>query len=276
MPIRREHAVRNAEPVVGFDTEGWTRFLTIEGERAYKIGGSCDTCTFFFERIKSERLSPSDVADRLQNAPSLFDPDLIATVDALVPAGQYGLADVMIRPRLVGPCDEADYFSHESVDLFGMPSYTGVPVNPQIQYWRAGDAMLEPTVAALAPRRLEPNWLFHFVVPMEPPHWLDRDRIDLFKAQLSQGGAPAALGLAVLDVRAPAVIPGDRGTDPNYVYGRHWCLATYLLDGHHKMQAAAEAHAPVRMLVYLARDASMATPNELDTVLDVLAQPIDT
>ena len=47
----------------------------------------------------------------------------------------------------------------------------------------------------------------------------------------------------------------------------HWGLAHFLLDGHHKTQAAAQAAGPVRLLTLLAIDYSLASRD------DILAVP---
>ena len=64
-----------SEPVVGFeqpaygDSVGWNRYLTLLGERAYFIGGACDTCAFIFERMggANRNVSPEKTADAVRN-----------------------------------------------------------------------------------------------------------------------------------------------------------------------------------------------------------------
>ncbi len=43
-------------------------------------------------------------------------------------------------------------------------------------------------------------------------------------------------------------------------YYAHWALTHFLLDGHHKMEAAAREGRPLRLLSLLAVEASLATP----------------
>ncbi len=276
MAARLHHKIDTTEPVVGFEADGWTRYLTLGGERAFVIGGGCDTCAFVFERKKSNSLSPTLVGERLRSGAGLMDDDLLTTAGSLLPPGDYAVAAFGIEPSLTAPCQPDDYFSHESLDLFGMPSYEGVPDNPRTPYWRAGSRVLPPETGAWPavdgprPRPTNPKRFFHFVVPMSPPHHLELDRIEHYQREIEAGATPAALGVSVLDVRAPAVTPWDKD-EKTYEYAEHWCLATYLLDGHHKVEAAARSHSAVRLLTFVARDASVASEQDIDAVVQMLA-----
>ncbi|MEA2677257.1 MAG: hypothetical protein QOJ81_1398 [Chloroflexota bacterium] len=275
--MRLHQKVTTLESVVGFAADGWTRYLTLRGERAFVIGGSCETCAFMFERTKSNLLSPTAVADRLASGIGLLDDDIVNAAGSLLPTGDYAVLSASIKPSLTGPCEPDDYFSHESLDLFGMPAYEGVPTNPRTPYWRAGSRALPPGTGARAsvdgprPRPTNPKHFFHFVIPLEPPHHLDSERVAHYQRQLEAGAEPAALGVSVLDVRAPAVTPWDKD-EASYEHGEHWCLATYLLDGHHKVAAAARSGRAVRLLMFIARDASVAGDQDVDAVTRMLAE----
>ena len=69
MAAKLHRKIKTAEPVVGFvsgeESDGWTRYLTLHGERAFIIGGRCQTCAFVFERISSNYLSPTAFADAI-------------------------------------------------------------------------------------------------------------------------------------------------------------------------------------------------------------------
>lgn len=275
MTARIHHQVSTADPVVRFEDDEWERFLTVRGERAFFVGGRCDTCTFMFERKLGETISPTVVAERLAVGANLLNDDLVDAAGTLLPSGDYAVMEMSIEPTLIGPCDPDDYFSHESVDLFGMPPHSGVPEYPRTRYWRVETRDLPVATAAPAAPVIAPDFkfkhFFHFVIPLQPPHSLDPERVDHYRQQLENERTPAALGISVLDVRAPAITPWDKRDDTNYQYGQHWCLATYVLDGHHKIQAAAESHRQVRLLAFLARDASVATEREIDALVHLLA-----
>ncbi|HSU35413.1 MAG TPA: hypothetical protein VLJ88_07115, partial [Propionibacteriaceae bacterium] len=55
------------------------------------------------------------------------------------------------------------------------------------------------------------------------------------------GGTPTALALSVIDV-----------TQPHDSDQAHWGLTHFLLDGHHKIDAAARQNLPLRILCVIA------------------------
>jgi hypothetical protein len=107
--------------------------------------------------------------------------------------------------------------------------------------------------------------LYEFVVPMVPPRWNDRDRVVHYAEALSTTDAPTAVAVSILDVCQSA----DGGDD----YYAHWCLTHFLLDGHHKLEAAATTGRPLHLLSLLATDSSLATPAQLARVPSLLSQP---
>jgi hypothetical protein len=46
-------------------------------------------------------------------------------------------------------------------------------------------------------------------------------------------------------------------------YYAHWCFTHFLLDGHHKMQAAAESALPLRLLAIVSIDHSLADRDQV-------------
>jgi hypothetical protein len=61
-PIRARHhyAVSTDHPIVRFERDGFARYLTLRGARAFRFSPGCDTCAFLFERLESERVSPGE------------------------------------------------------------------------------------------------------------------------------------------------------------------------------------------------------------------------
>jgi len=76
---------------------------------------------------------------------------------------------------------------------------------------------------------------------------------------IAAGAMPTAVALSVLDVKGPAMCGVD-----------HWCLAHYLLDGHHKVAAAASAGRPLTIITFLATDRCVASTAEVETALVAL------
>jgi hypothetical protein len=102
------------------------------------------------------------------------------------------------------------------------------------------------------------------VMPLQEPAHLTRDRIDYWKQQHHAGRHFTAFAVAVLDNQQPAMAPAD----DTYPYEEQFLLTLCLLDGHHRMQAAAEVGVPVRILSLLAKEFSLASSSEdIATVL---------
>lgn len=107
--------------------------------------------------------------------------------------------------------------------------------------------------------------LYEFVVPMVPPTWNTRDRVEEYVELMGGGTVPTAVAVSTLDVCEPAVgQPAD--------HYRHWGLTHFLLDGHHKLEAAATAGHPVRLLSLLALGEGLAESEDYGR-LPALAHP---
>lgn len=67
---------------------------------------------------------------------------------------------------------------------------------------------------------------------------------------------PTAVAVSTLDLCQPALSP--HATDEY----EHWGLTHFLLDGHHKLEAAASAGGTVQLLSLLALDESLSSPDD--------------
>jgi hypothetical protein len=105
-----------------------------------------------------------------------------------------------------------------------------LPYDPRISYYRAGDQDLG-----------QGRRLFNFIVPMFPTKWLTMTTVDKYMEVLRTKASETAISIAVLEVRSSHDWPRDRNPE----VGEHWCLTHYLLDGHHKLHAAAETGKPL-------------------------------
>ncbi len=255
----------SATPRVTFGTTGggawpaWDRFLLIDGKQAYLIGNVCGTCSFFFEkrehanRTFSAEVSADEIADRLNNSREVLEATFLRKLGSILELGSYRVHSRLITPSLVMPGDARDYFARECIDLFGIDGYFGVPHSPKTPYYRCSDITLEPAR------------LFDLVIPLHQPGTLSADRITHYESFLEAGNVPTALAISVLDIKAPAD-PGD--ATPS----EHWCLANYLLDGHHKLRAAAITGRPLCLLSFVSVAASIARSEDLVRLESVFAK----
>jgi hypothetical protein len=242
---------------------GWrgNRYLMLDDREAFELTFWCGTCPFLFERQQGANrvLSPEGLAARLSGGLSDVDAEVVAAASGLLPDGEYLPVLTEMRPRLAFPGGAGDYFAGEQVRTWGISNFWGLPEYPRTPYYRGA---VQP--AGRAAR------LFEFIVPMVPPSWNDPGRVRHYQNQIAGGQAPACLAVAILDICQPAVA-GPGATEPALA---HWGLAHFLLDGHHKMQAAAQAAGPVRLLTLLAIDYSLASRDDILAVPAILAREI--
>lgn len=234
------------------------RVLSLDDVPAFELSWWCGTCQFLFRRLEgaNETLSLDDMAGHLANGISDIDKDVIATFSALLPEDDYLPLLLSATPRLVVPMREGDYFAEEQVATWGLSQFWGLPEYPQTPYYRT----FETAVSADA-------HLFEFVVPMTPPSWNDAERVAWHARRLTTSSTPTAVAVSTLDVAQPAM--DTQSTD----YYEHWGLTHFLLDGHHKMQAAAETGRPLQLLALVAAGGSLATDDQTAALAALRARP---
>jgi hypothetical protein len=200
-----------------------------------------------FQRLEgaTTTLSLQDSGKILADGVHVLDDEVISRFGSLLPRGQYPPLLLQVEPRLVRPAGPGDYFAEEQVATWGLDAFWRLPTYPRTPYYRTYEA----PVAGDA-------HLYEFVVPMVPPSWNEHDTVAMYAAQLACGVAPTAIAVSILDVCAPAV---EQGPD----HYTHWALTHFLLDGHHKMQAAADAARPVRLLSLLSIDAGLSSAEQV-------------
>ena len=245
--------VHDSKSPLGFATKGggsweiWDRFITIEGKDAYHIGDVCGTCSFFFQRCDgaNQSLNPRDLQDQLTTGLTQLTDAQATALSELLPDGDYEATLLHRIPRLVTPGDTDDYFCREQPALWGIDGYWGLPHNPRTKYYRGADKPLGHGAH-----------LYEFLIPMFPDSWCDPKRVAEFEGHLQKGRHPTALAISVLDIKQPA----DWDGHPSVTC--HWCLAHYIIDGHHKILAASRSKRPVGLLSILALDRGVSSAQE--------------
>ncbi len=244
------------EKVGGGQWPVWDRFLMIEGKRAYHLGNICGTCAFFFERLEgaNRSISATAIADRLNTGNTIADPAFVTTLSQILPTGSYRVTFPTTRPRLITPGSPADYFVAEQVDLWGLDPFWALPHHPPIPYYRGRSVPLG-----------KGRQLFEFIIPMFPYTWLNKDRLAHYQQESRRGVRSTAFTLSILDIKQPADWDGDLPIT------EHWCLAHYLLDGHHKTYTAAQEDMPLQIISFLAVDESLASEEQIESALIAIA-----
>lgn len=256
-------ASSSIESRIAFATEGggnwpaWDRFITLDGKKAYRIGNICGTCEFFFERLDgaNDKVSPAELSQRFRRGITKLEDDLLRTVAAALPAGDYNALLLKCVPKRVMPSEPGDYFREEQVALWGVDSFYGLPHHTKTEYYRAPQINMT-----------DGRGLFEFIVPMFPKRWLDTEAVSSYRNELLAGSTPTALALSILDIKQPADWEGDPEINS------HWCLSHYLLDGHHKTLAASELGAPITILSFLAIEKGVSTQEQVAEAIQAFAE----
>ncbi|MEV0586489.1 hypothetical protein [Nonomuraea sp. NPDC050310] len=218
------------------------RFLTINGVAGYALTYSCGTCGLVLRRQPGAPPLPiaaEGVRDRLNSGLSGLDADVISAFGGQLPRGEYLVVLLRVEPVLTQPGSRSDYFAVEQPRLWTQedveePDATD-PAN--IPYYRLGDQPVG-----------ERHHLFQFAVPMRPLDSTDEATVSRY-AEADTFGTAVSLG--VLDVSGPYF--SDR---------QHWGLFHFLLDGHHKLLAAARAGRPLRLLSFVSVGRSLASRDD--------------
>lgn len=248
---------------IDFQTEGggtwpeWDRFITVDGKKAHYIGNICGTCPFLFERREgaNEKVSPAELSSSLRNGITSIDEAIVGAAMGILPPGAYKSLLLSCAPHQIIPSNKGDYFFEEQIQLWGIDPFWGVPHYTKNEYYRTETTKISSRSA-----------LFEFIVPMFPRRYLHERTIRSYEGLQSDGTVPTALAISILDVKQPANWNGD----PEIT--SHWCLAHYLLDGHHKMFAASQLHKPISLLSFLAVEKGVSDTEQIAEVLGVLAR----
>lgn len=256
-----ELVVKDSASIIGFTTEGggnwqvWDRYLTIEGKKAFHIGNVCGTCSFFFERLEgaNRSVNAEAVIDVLNNGVKSLEPAIVQALALIVPDGTYKLLLQDVRPGLVNPGQKFDYFTEEQLALWGVDGFWGMPHFPKTEYYRLQTKKMSAG-----------RGLFEFLVPMFPHNWLESRRLAEYETDFSSDKMPSAVSISILDVKSPAECDGEKDLTS------HYCLAHYLIDGHHKVYAAAKAGKPLTLISFLAVSQGVSSEEEITELLAAL------
>ncbi len=237
------------------------RLLWLDEKPAFELSFWCGTCPFLFKRLEGSNgtVSLAETESRLADGIEDLDENIINRFGGLLPAGAYLPMLLSIQPRLVSPLKEDDYFSEEQVTTWGIDGFWGLPEYPHTPYYRT----FETPVGSDA-------HMFEFIVPMVPPSWNEPERVQLHSERLRTSSRPTAVAVSTLDVCQPAMDDNSRD------YFAHWALTHFLLDGHHKLDAAAQTMKSLQLLSLLSVDASLASEDQVSQVPELRARPPQT
>lgn len=188
-------------------------------------------------------LSDLDLEDR---------PVVLGRFAELLPHGRYRAVSLSLSPQLIEEGSAEDFFQRER-RAFGwnLPDDEGDD-GPDTDYYRAG----------LYDRGGEP--LYVFVVPLQLPETLHEGTVTRYRTDLAEGKTPTVVTFGVLyrnwlyaNMSRPLVGDPDGPTRAEVLgaaaghfasIDSYWTLTLFVLDGHHKLAAAAHDGAPMDLL----------------------------
>ena len=234
--------------------EVWDRFICIDGKPAFHIGNVCGTCEFFFRHVAQSDLASIEL-DELRSGLAegyLTFNQICGKFSDVFPAGDYYAVLFEFRPKLAGHLGAPDYFDMELREAWrGVEDEEqGSPLWPyyRTEPWTIGDGAR----------------CFEFIVPLYSPSNTDPQRVDEYQKPYGEHLSPIAVALGVLDVKSSEAWPEDEsGEKIQPEFRTHWCLANYLLDGHHKVLGAARSGQALRMISFISRDHSWKQVDDL-------------
>lgn len=241
---------------VRFSEQEWERWLWLDDRPTFDVTW-CGTYPFLFKRLdgSTTTLSLPELQDRLAEGLDGLDRDVITAFAQLLPRGVYRPMLLRIEPRLIYPGAPGDYFAEEVIATWS----DDPPEDPRTPYYRALETVIGPD-----------DHLYEFIVPMLPPDWNDPDRLRENAQLLAKSSRPTAVAVSMLEMHLGEGYAAGHPVPPDD-YG-HWCLTHFLLDGHHKLEAAAVEQKAVQLLTLLSIDQSRATPERLDQLEEILSR----
>jgi hypothetical protein len=279
--IEIQHRQLGSEtPVVklGHEEPSKTRILVVDDQPAFQISMPCGTCGYLLKRRTTEvgPISIESVRRRLADGLRTTDAGVVEAFGALLPRGEYRVSLLRIRPTLVRPGDADDYFSHEMVASWGMDPLHGIPHWPGTAYYRIGSTSFTWKLNGppWSPARPVVQWrpvewrsaLFEFVVPLTPlKAELNEATADGYRSGMRSGKEPTAVAFSVLDIEKWSV---EYAESPEL--DAHWIWSHFLLDGHHKIYAAATENTAMTLLSITAADGGLSQPSDIDQAFEVI------
>jgi hypothetical protein len=236
-------AVPTPDPAPG--TAFPLRRLTLHGREIFQLSLWCGTCPAVLSKLAEPNAADLHVANLSLNAGlTRIEKQVLRAYGRVLPKSTYTVLLLEVQPEPIDPGNVRDYYVKEQVATWGGDPLVGAGEAAGSPYYRSFETPID-----------DERHLYELIVPMVPPNWNDASVVEAYE-QPRQGVPPTAVAYSLLDVLAPAV---DDGEDWYW----HWLLQHFLLDGHHKIEAASRSGRPVRLLSFVDHRISMANPDEL-------------
>lgn len=227
----------------------WNRHLEYDGQLVMCIGNVCSNCCQpFFEKLGS--IPRFELSGSLSSISRAFYKEIYAELEKVLPGGYYKVIRSQVYPTYVVPGKSNDYFIHEQ------PRDWGTPVeDPKTYYYRIRSGYVEEDDEGYA------EGYFELAAPLGSTKDLRMGKVNTIRKQEK---TQTVFALGVLDVKNAQSSTGICGT--------HWGLFHYLIDGHHKMYAAAIDGKPVNLVSFITLDHGASNESELNELLEIMQE----
>jgi hypothetical protein len=264
-----EFKVENFKSRITFETTGggswkvWDRFISLDKEKMYHIGNVCETCEFFFiKQSKSLEINFNEkcLIESLNNGKLELTNLTVSELSKIIPNGNYLVLKSTIKPEIVTRESDNNYFKNEQRKTW-RDDYDEQSVKPEESEYN--DYYREPFKDFGKSKYDHKEAFFNFFVPLYNTIELNKSRIEYYKSKILDGDKPIAVSIGVLDVKTSEEYPLINGEEVNPEFGTHWCLANYVIDGHHKLKAASELNKEISLITFVSRDESWKLINDM-------------
>lgn len=240
----------------------WDRFISIDKEKLYHIGNVCGTCEFFF--LKQEKnleinFNKEILISELNNGELKFDSESINKLSKLIPNGKYLVLETEINPQLVTIDSGNNYFTNEQREAWRYEEFD-VQENNKLKF---NNYFREDLVDFGKLKYEHKHGFINFFVPLYPTKELNNKRVEFYSNEIENGKKPIIISIGVLDVKTSEEYPEINGKEIEPEFGTHWCLANYIIDGHHKLMAAAKSKKPIKLITFISREESWQLIDEM-------------
>ncbi|WP_165024303.1 hypothetical protein [Dysgonomonas sp. ZJ279] len=249
LKVQESNSKLSFTTTVGANWEVWDRYISYNNKHLFHIGNVCGTCQFFFSQLKTDLTASytiEEVRDSLNSGLNKLDENLLQYLKDILPVGDYECLLLKIYPHQTCFNGKGDYFAEDQALLWNYGEEKSEQIG--MTYYRGMDKII-----------LDKEKLFEFFIPLYQPQSLNEDRVLFYQNQIKKGIQPTAISLSVVDTKESMIF--DEESEDGVIC--HWGFANYLLDGHHKIQAAAREQKTITLISFISKDASFKVVNQL-------------
>lgn len=107
-----------------------------------------------------------------------------------------------------------------------------------------------------------PVGIYEIIIPLQNRKKLNPERVEFYKQQIQAGDIPTVLTVSMIDDRKTIFSVNSAELPPIMTkYDHLTTVVNWVIDGHHKLEAAAQLNAPIRFLQFVSRDPYRVFPD---------------